>query len=167
MPEALKGRDCQHLSCEVIRMKIRIKPWSLNNLGKKSVSCLNTLPRLFAPPSAPQGFPLCSPVLSVLQVGSGEVAEEGGLHWRSEPSHGGPRVPRWPWRWQLLPPHVGPGALGADPQPCFTVSLIPSLPGEPPYPSCHGAASSLPDPCICLPIVCSSGTTATKIKAII
>ena len=79
MPEALKARDCQYPSCEVVRMKIGIKPWSLNNLGEKSISHLNTMPRLFAPPPAPQGFLSCSLVLSILQVGSGG----GGLHWRS------------------------------------------------------------------------------------
>lgn len=35
IPETLKARDCQYLLCEIIRKKIRIKPWSLNELGEE------------------------------------------------------------------------------------------------------------------------------------
>lgn len=139
MPEALKAGGCKYPLCEVFRMKIRVKPWSLNNLVKKNVSHLNTVPRLFAPVPAPQGFPSCSPVLSVLRVGSDRVAVRGGLHWRSmwppagrcPPGHRGPRAGRWPWRGQPRSPHAGPGVLRAGLRPCFTVSLTPSLPGDP------------------------------------
>lgn len=80
MPELWEARDCQYPSCEGVRVKIGIQPWSSNNLGKNPVCHLNTVPGLFASPPAPQGFPSCCAGLSILQVGSGEVTVRGGLH---------------------------------------------------------------------------------------
>lgn len=170
IPETLKARGCQYLLCEIIRKKIRIKPWSLNELGEKVrlvTLCLGGFICSLLLKVSPAVL-LCFIYFKFIWAGlQWRVASTGDQHGLLQLAATQPWLSwagRWPWMGQPKLPRAGPGPRGTEPRLCFIVSLIPSLQEDPSYPSYHRPFSSSPDCCICLSIVSWSATTVKKSK---
>jgi len=176
MPEALKAGDCQYPPCEVFRMKIRIEPWFLNNLGKK-VHLYRVYAVCFSP--CPSRFPL---LLSCAFHAPGWFRWGGSEGWLplevTVACHGLLCIqPRGSVGGEVVlegTAEVTPcGARGAGCRPSamfhsISGAISPRRPPNSPFitglsPSRHTETSV---PRMCLPIASSSSTTATKIKAI-